>query len=191
MSPSTELVWRTIDERKVIPVDLSKPLDRHILNNYDICVTGSAVKQISPLPSWSELVQRTWVYARVSPAQKEMIVGTLKDLGYNTLMAGDGTNDVGALKRAHIGVALLNGSEDMLKQIAEHQKVERLKKLYESQLKMTQRFKAPPPPVPPAIAHLYPEMVEAQKAAAAQHANSRQQNVMEKVGPVFSLISLG
>lgn len=178
---STDLVWRTVDERKIIPVNPDQPLDTTLFDEYDVCVAGAAMKQFENKPSWNDLVQNTWVYARVSPAQKEYILTTLKSLGYVTLMAGDGTNDVGALKQAHIGVALLDGTPEDLAKIAERQKLERIKKVYESQLSISARFNQPPPPVPPAIAHLVPEAVQAQQRAAQNQATARQRNPMEKV----------
>lgn len=46
---------------------------------------------------------QTCVFARVSPAQKERILALLNSYGLTTMMCGDGTNDVGALKVAHVG----------------------------------------------------------------------------------------
>lgn len=179
-----DLAWRTVDESKIIPVNPSEPLDISLLDEYDICITGAAMKQFVDKPSWQQLVQTTWVYARVSPSQKEFILTTLKSLGYITLMAGDGTNDVGALKQANIGVALLDGSPEDLKKIAEHAKIERLKKVYDQQLKISARFNAPPPPVPKALEHLYPDAVKAQKEAAQSVTDARRANQMKKVRAV-------
>ena len=131
-----DLTWRNVDETKIIPVDPSEPLDQDLLDNYDICITGAALKQYESRPSWLTLVQHTWVYARVSPSQKEFILTSLRGLGYTTLMAGDGTNDVGALKQAHVGVALLDGTTEDLVKIEERERLERVKKVYESKIKI-------------------------------------------------------
>ena len=152
----TKLVWRSIDDKINIPVDPSAPLNEEIIETKDLCVTGYALGKYKNEPALKQLLRYTWVYARVSPKQKEEILIGLKAAGYTTLMCGDGTNDVGALKQAHIGVALLNGSQDDLNRIAEHYRTTKMKEIYEKQVSIMKRFNQPEPPVPVQIAHLYP-----------------------------------
>ncbi|KAL8711826.1 MAG: hypothetical protein Q9220_003770 [cf. Caloplaca sp. 1 TL-2023] len=194
-----KLVWRSVDDTVNIPVDPSKPLDADILKSKDICVTGYALSKYKNMAALPSLLRHTWVYARVSPKQKEDILLGLKDAGYTTLMCGDGTNDVGALKQAHIGVALLNGSQDDLNKIAEHYRTTKMKEIYEKQVGIMKRFNQPSPPVPVQIAHLYPQgpsnphydramQREAEKkgTAGATSATSKQTEKAEEITTITS-----
>lgn len=151
-----ELVWRSVDEKTIIPCKPSEPLNIHLFDDYDLCVTGYALAKLENHENIVDLIRHTWVYARVSPAQKEFILTVLKEAGYTTLMCGDGTNDVGALKQAHVGVALLNGTSEGMKKMIENNKIKALQMVYEKQVSLMKRWNAQQPPVPVAIAHLYP-----------------------------------
>ncbi|KAK5728952.1 putative cation-transporting ATPase 1 [Elasticomyces elasticus] len=151
-----KLLWRSVDDKTNIPVDPEADLDAEILRTKDLCVTGYGLAKFKGKKALRSLIRHTWVYARVSPKQKEEILIGLKEQGYATLMAGDGTNDVGALKQAHIGVALLNGTAEDMNKISKNFRETKMKEIYEKQVGMMARFNQPPPPVPIHIAHLYP-----------------------------------
>jgi len=51
------------------------------------------------------------VFGRVSPAQKKLLIMTLKELGKTVAMTGDGVNDILALKEADCSISLASGSE--------------------------------------------------------------------------------
>ena len=51
------------------------------------------------------------IFARMSPQQKGAIIRYTKEKGEYCLMCGDGTNDVAALKQAHIGVSIMSNVE--------------------------------------------------------------------------------
>ena len=65
-----------------------------------------------------DLVQIVSVYARHAPRQKEAVVAAYNLAGKHTMMTGDGTNDVGALKRAHVGISIISAPEIEAKQRA-------------------------------------------------------------------------
>ena len=51
------------------------------------------------------------IFARMSPQQKGNVIRYTKQHGDYCLMCGDGTNDVAALKQAHVGVSIMSNVE--------------------------------------------------------------------------------
>ena len=74
----------------------------------ELCVSGEGVEHLEKTGKLGVYLNKIRVYARCSPSNKETVVREMKKKGWVTLMCGDGTNDVGALKQAHVGIALLN-----------------------------------------------------------------------------------
>jgi Ca2+-transporting ATPase len=71
----------------------------------DRVITGQELSTFSQ-QRLEEEVEKTTVYARVSPEHKLRIVEALQNKGHIAAMTGDGVNDAPALKRANIGVAM-------------------------------------------------------------------------------------
>ncbi|KAH8105704.1 E1-E2 ATPase-domain-containing protein [Phellopilus nigrolimitatus] len=159
-----DLEWRTVDETKFIHVDPSAPFDQTLLCEYDICITGAALKQYEYRPTWLTLVQHTWVYARVSPAQKGLILTTLKSLGYVTLMT-DVARTTSARSNMHMSVSRCSTARWTTSRRSQSTSA-------------SNTSRRPPPPVPPTLASAFPEIVEAQvKSAAAQATKSYGKNM--------------
>ncbi|MGZ8665652.1 MAG: cation-translocating P-type ATPase, partial [Solirubrobacterales bacterium] len=59
----------------------------------------------------AEAAERNTVFCRIKPEQKKSLVAALSDSGRYTAMIGDGVNDVPALKRARMAVAMGSGSQ--------------------------------------------------------------------------------
>lgn len=103
--------WQGIVGDVSIPIGGKKSQKvREIIKEYDFCITGDGLLYLDDMEHdyLNEVLPYVTVFARFAPKQKEYVITSLKRLGYYTLMCGDGTNDVGALKHAHVGVSILS-----------------------------------------------------------------------------------
>ncbi|KAK3087866.1 hypothetical protein FSP39_011689 [Pinctada imbricata] len=107
--------WQSIDDAVILPLQQNN-IKKDLFTKFDLCLTGEALSfLVTEEPKLlNKILPNVRVFARVAPKQKEFIVIRLKELGYTTLMCGDGTNDVGALKHAHVGVALLANAPEKI-----------------------------------------------------------------------------
>jgi len=80
-------------------------------------VLGSQVEKMSDA-ELNEVVEKTTVFAKLSPTHKERIVRTLHDLGHVVGFMGDGINDAPALRAADIGISV-DTAVDIAKEAAD------------------------------------------------------------------------
>ncbi len=73
-------------------------------------LSGLDLEKMNPT-QFAEAAEKTTVFGRITPQQKERLVGTLRASGHYVAMIGDGVNDVLSLKRAQIGIAMQSGSQ--------------------------------------------------------------------------------
>ncbi|MGN0675337.1 MAG: cation-translocating P-type ATPase [Oscillospiraceae bacterium] len=89
-----------------------------IMHEGDLVFTGAELEKMSD-SELEDVIGRTAVFARVSPADKLRIVRAFKRKGEIVTMTGDGVNDAPAVKEASIGVAMGITGTDVTKQAAD------------------------------------------------------------------------
>lgn len=82
------------------------------------CMTGAQIEEMDE-PEFTEKIDNTHVFARVSPEHKVRIVEAFKKKGRIVAMTGDGINDAPSLKTADVGIAMGKEGTDVARNAAD------------------------------------------------------------------------
>ncbi|TMW55571.1 hypothetical protein Poli38472_010453 [Pythium oligandrum] len=100
-----ELVWRDVDQETQFNLtEIKSMVDGE--NDVELAVTGRAFDHLVASGEIKELLLKIRIYSRMTPNGKIQCVQLHMETGAVTGMCGDGGNDCGALRIAHVGVAL-------------------------------------------------------------------------------------
>ncbi|XP_074260827.1 putative cation-transporting ATPase 13A4 isoform X2 [Saimiri boliviensis] len=115
-SSSASISWTLVEEKKHVTYEnqdnyiniRDEVSDNSREGSYHFALTGKSFHVISQ--HFSSLLPKILIngtiFARMSPGQKSSLVEEFQKLDYFVGMCGDGANDCGALKMAHVGISL-------------------------------------------------------------------------------------
>ncbi|XP_073929604.1 probable cation-transporting ATPase 13A4 isoform X4 [Castor canadensis] len=115
-SSSASISWKLVEEKKQIAygnqdnfINIREEVsDNGREGSYHFALSGKSFHVISQ--HFSSLLPKILIngtiFARMSPGQKSSLVEEFQKLDYFVGMCGDGANDCGALKMAHVGISL-------------------------------------------------------------------------------------
>lgn len=103
----TEIEWVDVDRDVVVEKPTSALLKAQG-SDVDLTISGEVWTMLCESdPKYVTLISKhVRVFGRCKPEEKVSVVATFIANGHKTLMCGDGQNDCGSLKTAHVGIAL-------------------------------------------------------------------------------------
>jgi cation-transporting ATPase 13A3/4/5 len=100
-----EVLWTNVDKPDSEPIGTRDIQDLLKSSKIELAVTGKAFNRLCNQELMRELLLHTRVFARMTPQDKVDCIQYHMERGI-TAMCGDGGNDCGALRAAHVGLAL-------------------------------------------------------------------------------------
>ena len=113
-----QIFLKDIDTNQIIQEAKTIEDIKNFSKEYILCIANDEYKKLDnikiKIPAIYSIIPFIKLFSRMSKSNKIQIISDLKSSGRNPLMCGDGTNDVGALKLAKVGVTLLNIKESFV-----------------------------------------------------------------------------